>query len=217
MKKTCLYLGLALLFSCNQESKQAAQEAPATADSTGAYPGENPNLDAIEPPADSSLLLLSRTILAAFKAKDFEKIAGYIHPEWQLRFSPYAYVDTITDQALSPYELRMAVEKSSVLNWGSFDGSGDPMKMNIEDYTDKFIYSSDFLNAPRTSINQFLGSGNSLNNLREIYAADDFTEFYFPGFDPKYEGMDWQTLRLVFRKQGGKPYLVAIIHDQWTI
>jgi len=42
-------------------------------------------------------------------------------------------------------------------------------------------------------------------------------EYHFPGFDKKYEGMDWASLRLVLieAKDGWK--LVGIVHDQWTI
>jgi hypothetical protein len=50
-----------------------------------------------------------------------------------------------------------------------------------------------------------------------VYRGDSYSEFYFPGFDPKYDGMDWRALRLVFKKENEKLYLVGIIHDQWTI
>ncbi len=89
--------------------------------------------------------------------------------------------------------------------------------MSIKNYFGKFVYDEDFLNAKQKSINEFLGSGNSLNNLREVFPGSDFTEFYFPGFDPKYEGMDWRTLRLVFKTENNRPWLIAIVHDEWTI
>jgi hypothetical protein len=41
-------------------------------------------------------------------------------------------------------------------------------------------------------------------------------EYYFPGFDPQYGGMDWRSLRLVFSDHGGTWYLAGIIHDEWT-
>ena len=60
------------------------------------------------------------------------------------------------------------------------------------------------------------GFGNSLNNLIEIYPSADFVEFYYGGSE-KYDGMDWRALRLVFEEYKGKPYLIAIVNDQWTI
>ena len=51
----------------------------------------------------------------------------------------------------------------------------------------------------------------------EYYQSAVVVEFYFPGFDPQYAGMDWRSLRLVFMQQGSDWFLVGIIHDQWTI
>ena len=42
-------------------------------------------------------------------------------------------------------------------------------------------------------------------------------EYHFPGIDPKFEGMDWRSLRLVFEQKNCTWYLVGIIHAQWTI
>ncbi len=62
-----------------------------------------------------------------------------------------------------------------------------------------------------------IGSSNSLNNLETVYNGCNFTESYFSGFDKKFEGMDWSSLRLVFKKHLDRFYLIAIVHDKWTI
>ena len=59
--------------------------------------------------------------------------------------------------------------------------------------------------------------GNSVNNLKEIYPNRHFIDYHFSGFDQKLKGMDWTSLRLVIEKQNGEYFLVAVIHDQWTI
>jgi hypothetical protein len=41
-------------------------------------------------------------------------------------------------------------------------------------------------------------------------------EYYFPGFDPQYGGMDWRSLKLVFSQADGSWNLAGIIHDEWT-
>ncbi|HEV8269657.1 MAG TPA: hypothetical protein VGQ04_00050, partial [Chitinophagaceae bacterium] len=69
----------------------------------------------------------------------------------------------------------------------------------------------------KRSVNKFIGAGNSLNNLEMVYKNCDFTESNFSGFDKKYEGMDWKTLRLVFKERNKRFYLIGIIHDEWTI
>ena len=89
--------------------------------------------------------------------------------------------------------------------------------LTIEEYFKKFIYAADFLNAEKVSINQKNGQGNSINNIVEIYKPCDFVESHFAGFDKSLGGMDWQSLRLVFKKYNDKYYLVGVVHDQWTI
>jgi hypothetical protein len=103
------------------------------------------------------------------------------------------------------------------LTWGNYDGSGDPIRLSIPAYFKKFVYDADFLQAEQVGINEMIGRGNSLNNLEAVYQNSDFTEFYFPGFDKKLEGMDWRTLRLVFKQWKGKYYLTGVVHNEWTI
>jgi hypothetical protein len=81
----------------------------------------------------------------------------------------------------------------------------------------KFVYDVDFAKPEKASVDKFLGGGNSLNNLLQVYKDCHFTESYFSGFEKKYEGMDWRTLRLVFKERDKKFYLIGIVHDQWTI
>ena len=105
----------------------------------------------------------------------------------------------------------------SVIIWGEFDGTGDPIKMTLNNYLQRFVYDVDFAKPEKRSVNEFIGSGNSLNNLDSVYKDCDFTESHFSGFEKKYEGHDWRTLRLVFKERKGKYFLVGIIHDEWTI
>ena len=100
--------------------------------------------------------------------------------------------------------------------------------MPLPEYLDTWVNADNWVNAKEPkqsnrhsngaylSINQFQGFGNSLNNLQDVYPDHNFVEFYYPGTD-EYGGMDWYSLRLVFDDYQGKPYLVAIINDQWTI
>ena len=88
--------------------------------------------------------------------------------------------------------------------------------MTLNEYMQTFVYDVDFVNPEIIKVNQMIGKGNALNNLLAVYKDDDFTESHFSGFDKKYEGMDWRSLRLVYKNTAGKYYLVGIIHDQWT-
>lgn len=228
VRHTVVIILLAILFSCNQQD--AGLPATSNADTTkSTLPGSDSSLkvspskpagqtDTVHLAAGDSLLLkTAENILVAIKDKDFIKLSSFVHPKSGIRFSPYAYVDTVTNRVLSVKQLAEKGSGQQQIAWGRFDGTNKPIRMSIGKYFDRFVYDKDFLHAEKRSVNKFLGSGNSLNNLKEVYPHASFAEFYFPGFDPKYGGMDWRTLRLVFQTEGKQPYLIAIVHDEWTI
>ena len=166
---------------------------------------------------DTVLISLSINILKSLKTQDYSRLSEFIHPEFGIRFSPYGNIDTIKDQRLSKKELIRLSRNQKTIKWGIFEGTGEPINLNIRQYFKRFVYDVDFLNAEKKSVNKIIGSITSSNNLQSIYPKCDFTEFYFSGFEPKYEGMDWRALLLVFKTDNNKTYLIAIIHDQWRI
>lgn len=210
MKYFSLILLLWIGVSCNQAgSPKPADDKPVT-DSIQPVETEAGNVP------DTTLLNVSSRILLALKTKDYPALSSYVDPVLGLRFSPYAYIDS-TNKVFSKEEISLFPGKQK-MRWGYMDGEDNtPILKTVDEYFDRFVYDVDFLHAEKKAVNHFLGGGNSLNNLKDFYPACNFTEFYFSGFDPKYDGMDWRTLRLVFKTENGKPYLVAIVHDQWTI
>lgn len=160
---------------------------------------------------------VSDEILQSLKTKDLVKLSSFVHPTAGIRFSPYAYIDTANGQVLSGAKLIALGKQQTPVKWGAYDGSGETIKLSIDKYFERFVYSKDFLNAEKKSVNTSNKAGNSLDNLELVYPGTDYTEFYFSGFDPKFEGMDWQKLRLVFMIENSRPWLIAIIHDEWTI
>lgn len=170
------------------------------------------------PLPDSVLAVLkTRQVLWALKKQDIVKFASFIHPTLGARFSPYGHIDTVLHQSFLPQELINTSLTKEQIFWGYYDGSGDSINLNVPDYFERFVYNADFLSTGKFGVNKIIGVGNSLNNLEVIYKDANFTESHIPGFDPKYGGMDWTSLRLVYRKSGSELYLVAVVHDQWTI
>jgi len=165
------------------------------------------------------LLRLTDTILTEIKEKNYLSIAKYIDPILGVRFSPYAYVDTLNNVVLSKetFQIEAGIPKQSKILWGVIDPTEKPIKMTLNQFMQKFVYDVDFAQPEKRSLDKFLGGGNSLNNLSEVYKGCHFTESYFSGFEEKYQGYDWRTLRLVFKKRNDEFYLVGIIHDEWTI
>jgi hypothetical protein len=170
-------------------------------------------------PADAEAALAGREseAIEALKNKDMQKLSTLVHPEKGIGFAPYQYIDE-TNLTLTREEIAGGLTDESVRHWGSYDGTGEPMDMTFEKYYDTFVYNHDFAAAPNISYNQFKGHGNSINNMFVVYPQAIGVEYHFPGFDPQYEGMDWNALYLVFEKHtDGNWYMVHISHGQWTI
>ncbi len=166
---------------------------------------------------DSILLKLTQTILATIKNKNYTAFTNYIDPVFGIRFSPYGFVDTVKDVILSRRKFNEQVSKQDRIVWGEFAGVGEKIDMTLNNYIQRFVYDVDFIKPEKRSANEFLGSGNSLNNLLSVYKGCYFTESYFSGFDEKYKGMDWRSLRLVFKERNKRYFLVGLVHDEWTI
>jgi hypothetical protein len=171
------------------------------------------------PPTEAAQVIKDRAAQAieALKNKDMQSLAALVHPEKGLSFSPYGYIDD-TNLTLTRDQLVGALTDPATRTWGAYDGTGDPINLTFAAYYDRFIYSKDFAAAPDISYNQFKGHGNTTNNILTVYPEGIAVEYHFPGFDPQFEGMDWQSLYLVFIKHtDGNWYLVHIAHGQWTI
>lgn len=204
----------AACIACNNRNNQK----PGDADTTGKKPVDTA---AKQPPVivneDSALLALSGTILATIKDTNYTQFITYIHPTQGLRLAPYGFIDTSENRIVQANELLSLLHSNKKILWGSFDGTGDPIMMTAAGYFKRFVYNVDYLNAPDKAANRIIGGGNSLNNIEKLYPGAPFTEFHFKGFEKKYEGMDWASIRLIFKKENNKYWLIAIVHDEWTI
>jgi hypothetical protein len=205
---------IVVLSSCKNPAKNVEEKPQAQN-----HVEEGLKVDEIKPQEKEKYLTLSefsQSIIQILKNRDFKSLSAVIHPEKGVRISPYAYVDPGSDLTFKPDEFRELVSSSNTLTWGIFDGTGEKIEMNFEAYYNRFIYDVDFAKPEVLSENQSRAKGNSINNVKEIYPAGEYVEYYFSGFDEQFGGMDWRALRLVFEKLEDHYFLVGIIHDQWT-
>lgn len=165
---------------------------------------------------DTALLMKrSEEILGHIKNDNYKKFATYIDPQGSIRFSPYAFIDTARDRNLSAHQFLQLVQQPKKINWHSgFDEK--PERLTVKEYFKKYVYDVDFLNAELKSINQYHSQGTDLNNIMEAYPGCDVVEFFFPGFEKKYEGLDFRALRLVYRSRSNQLFLAGVVHDKWT-
>jgi hypothetical protein len=157
------------------------------------------------------------SLIKALSTKNADAIADLIHPTQGVRFTPYTYVSLTSDLVFSQKEMRSFFDDQKVYLWGHYDGSGEPINLNPSQYYEKFIYAEDYANTKQVGYNKVLSSGNALENQFEVYNNPIVVEYYFPGLNPDYGGMDWRSLRLVFESYQNDWKLVGIINNQWTI
>jgi hypothetical protein len=187
-----------------------------------AYPVETkPETPATSYPVETEIPMqeletAAAQVINALAAKDMVALAEIVHPEQGVRFSPYAFIRE-EHQVFMPDELAGLVGSEQVYTWGAYDGTGDPIELTFDAYFKEFVYSSDFANPEAMAVDERIGQGNSINNIGEFYPGSSFVEYHFSGFDEQYEGMDWESLRLVFLQEDGMWWLVGIVHDEWTI
>jgi len=214
------YLVLSLLLvitACNNSGSDTStadstnKESPIPTDSTA------PTVPTVATIPDSMLVNRTIEITMLLDKKEYTRLADFFHPTEGVRFTPYGYIDTAHDIKLNKVQFLTQLKNKSKQHWGSYDGSGDPINLTVEEYFKKFVYDVRFLKPEQLSVNKTLGHGNSLDNLSTVYPGASYTESYFSGFDKKYGGLDWRSLKLVFKNLDGQIYLVGIVHGQWTI
>jgi len=198
------------LISCQKEAKTEVLTAnQSTAKDTISAIPKIP-----EKRTEKSLKDKNDEILEALKTQDFDKFATFIHPQKGVTFSMYAYIQPKKDKHFTKEEFLKYAPSNIKFTWGEKDGSGDLLQLSIQNYFAKWVFKKDFTNS-EYAFNSFARSGNSLNNLKEIYPNTQFTENYIPG-TAEFAEMDWNVLRFVFEEIAGKTYLVAVINDEWT-
>lgn len=219
-------LGLSLQ-ACSRETPAPQDPGPTSpAPITPAPEAENPSPkeyelteEGIIKPEVAKEVIKDRadTTIDALKRQDMEALADLVHPEKGVRFTPYTYVSPDNDVVVKKEEIITLLEDSEKRTWGVYDGIGDPIELTPKEYFEKFVYNHDFSTAEEIGYNENLSSGNMIVNQFEVYERPIVVEYYFPGFDEQYSGLDWASLRLVFEEYEGEWYLVGIIHSQWTV
>ncbi len=153
-------------------------------------------------------------ILNALSTADYPTLSKFVHKKRGLHLAPYAYIHD--GQQVVDKETLLLGDTSVLRVWGSYDGSGDPIEVTFGKYHDRFVYDRDFRAADKVEFQTYSSYGNSLNNLRD-YFKDSYHMSYYVNGTEEFGGMDWAQLKLVFDVIDGHLYLIALVHDQWTI
>src|SRR5262245_45004810 len=168
-------------------------------------------------PAPNTAPQEAQLVLRALHDRNMADLARHVHPVKGLRFSPYIDIDPKRSVVLQAAELPKALDDPKPRRWGSEDGTGDSIVRSFASYFARFVYDRDFLAATQRRVNEFGGRSNTKPNVRDVYPDATVIEVHVPGTKPGYGGLDWASLLLVFEQYEGRWYLVALVHDQWTI
>ncbi len=150
----------------------------------------------------------------ALKEKNSAALAARVHPQKGVTFTPYSCVDFETDLTFTSGQLKNLAQDGTVYAWGFVDGRGSLIEMTIEQYIDRYVFNADYAMAPQVGIDQIIMSGNALENVSEAYPGCRFVDFCCPGGG---DGMDWNSLKLVFEPGESGWLLVGIVHGEWTV
>lgn len=179
-------------------------------------PSPGPSEPADLPVRNEVLVARAMEVAGYLRDRDWSALAGAVHPEKGVRFTPYSSVSD-GDMVFSPEETAAFGSDTRSYMWGYSDGPGEPMTMTVNDYFDTFVFNADFTQAPLLAVNRVQVYGNAMENVADAYPDGSFVELYYDGLDPANEGFDWCALKLVFESYQGRLMLVGVIHSQWTI
>ena len=154
--------------------------------------------------------------IRALKRGDMQTLSQLVHPAKGVRFTPVTYVNTGRNIFFYAKDLPDAMEDDTIHRWGEYDGTGDPIQLTFKMYYEDFLYDHDYAKAKQVTWNQKMEHGSLIDNTLDVYPNTEVVEYYFPGFEEKYGGLDWVSLRLVWEELDSSWYLVGIIHDQWS-
>lgn len=189
----------------------------AIAEKTGVYVDYDAANTKVIVKSENVLLDRAKLVLHYLKYKDYKQLSDVIHPKKGVTFSPYAYIESSALKFTAAQIAELDKNKSKTYVWGTYDGSGNPMKHTFDEYHARFIYNHDFIQAERIGNNSIIQTGNTPDNISKAFPGAKFIEFNFSGFDPQYAGIDWASLRIVFEYYNDNWYVTAIVHDCWTI
>ena len=223
----CLLIGLlvGVLLPIDFQEEPAVQQGasngftppPGASQSAGsAAPARS---ETLPPDVEENFPLLGSAcaVNRAIQRRDWTTLAAYVHPERGVAFTPYSTVEPENDLRFTAEQIKNLAQDQNVYTWGVEDGRGDPIQMTIAQYFERYVYDRDYTQAPEIGVDRIMTGGNALENLTQAYPDCRFVDFSFPSADPVNDGMDWTSLKLVFRLEGEHWYLVGVVHGEWTI
>lgn len=155
-------------------------------------------------------------IMEYIRDQDFESLSEAVHPEFGVVFSPYATINLSSNKYFTASQIAGFANDENTYVWGKYDGKGDPIELTPAEYFEEFVFDIDYTQASEIGIDYIIQTGNSLENIKDVFPDIRFVEFHYPGTEAN-AGLDWSSLRLGFEEYNGVLKLTVILHSEWTI
>lgn len=147
----------------------------------------------------------------ALESNDLPTLAKLAHSKG-VRISPGAFAEK-DDKTFSPAQIRRLNRGTKYL-WGSYDGSGDPIRLSWAAYRREFLWNHDYSKG-KLSFNTFTHRGNRANNLSQAYTDAIFVESFVDS-TPEPGGINWGSLWTIWKRENGTWKLRGLANDYWT-
>ena len=151
-------------------------------------------------------------LISEKKWKEFSKI---IHPKEGVKFSPYTYVteEAVTLKAEQFLDLTKNKKKAS---WGFYEGSGDPIQLNLNEYHQEFLYKLPYAQANPGKPNEKQTTiGSTVNNIPKVFTGEGVLTVQFFIQKDKEELRNSGGLTVVLKKDQDKLYVVGLVNCYW--
>ncbi len=164
-----------------------------------------------------TLICAALDVAELLKNNDYHGLSSqYVDPDKGLTFSPVPFINLTTDKNFTPAEVANLATDTTVYTWTTNLPSGDPLNQTYSNYATNYVNDHDYTEPHLIGNNYIVRTSNMISNIQTVYPSSYFVSLHFTGFDPAVDGLDWTSLRLVFREISGEWKLLNINHAHWT-
>ncbi|TFB15110.1 hypothetical protein E3U55_12725 [Filobacillus milosensis] len=158
------------------------------------------------------ILELSEQIVNALHNSDMNTLASFVHGTEGLLFSPYIYIQP-NSQQFNQGDIPTLLNNTNIYNWGTEDGTGNPIDLTPQDYFSRYVYNKNYSNPDEIKYDEYIERSSMINNISTYFNNVHVVEYYVEG----QMDLDWGSLNLVFKQDNNGDWkLIAIVHDEWT-
>ena len=165
--------------------------------------------------SNSELVASAYKIVGYIKNGEYEKLGKISHPESGVLFSPYATISMQTARVFTPSQIKSLARDKQSYVWGVYNGTGEPIDATPSAYLARFVFDRDFTRARLVGANYVVRSGNSLENISEVFPDMQYVDFHVPSSNA--DDLSWTSLRLGFTEYRDCLMLSLILHSEHTI